>query len=269
MNFIRKIIRYLKLLRSLAAINLIDQMAYPMNFWLAIATKALRIFIIIVFYKAIYAKVNDISGWNFGGAMIVFASFCMVDFLANVTFARNFGNWFSQRLRRGTFDYHVIKPVNLQFISALFLIDLMDLTSILPIGVLYYYALAQANIVLSAVNVIIYIIMLANALFFLYSFTLVLAAINFWTVQSRGLWRFTQGVTWMAKYPTDIYFGIWKIAFNFVFPIAFIATWPAKAFLGILSWQNIIYSLMFTLVFFILANRLWNFGLKHYSSASS
>ncbi len=244
-------------------------MAYPLNFWLAIATKALRITIIVIFFEAIYSNVSNISGWDLGGALIIFASFSVVDFLANLTFARNFSAWFSRRLRNGTFDYSVIKPVNLQFISAFLVIDLMDLTSILPISALYYYGLGHIEIALSAGNVIMYFIMLVNALFFMYSFTLILATINFWTIQANGLWKFTQGITWMAKYPTDIYSGAWKILFNFIFPIAFIATWPAKAFFGILSWQNIFYSIAFTAVFFYLANRFWNYGFRHYSSASS
>lgn len=269
MDFFKKFIHYLELLKSFAVISLVDQMAYPINFWLAIATKVLRISIIVIFLKAIYLKVNNISGWDYGGSLIIFATFSMVDFLANVTFARNFSAWLSQRLRGGVFDYHIIKPVNLQFLTAFSVIDFMDITSILPILFLYYYGLSQLNIELTAVNFALYLVMIANALFFLYSFTLVLATINFWTIQSNGLWKFTQGLVWMAKYPTDIYFGIWKIFFNFIIPIAFIATWPAKAFLGILSWQNMAYSLAFTAIFFWTANKFWNYGLKHYSSASS
>lgn len=269
MNLIKTIKKYLKLLKAFSVVSIIDQMAYPINFWLAIATKALRVLIIVIFFKAIYLKVNNISGWDYGGALIVFATFSAVDFIANVTFARNFGAWFSRRLRNGAFDYQVIKPVNLQFYSAFFQIDFMDLASIFPIMVLYYYALININIVLSFASVITYFIMFTNALLFLYSFTLIIASINFWTIQSNGLWKFTQGVTWMAKYPTDIYFDAWNIIFNFILPVAFIATWPAKAFIGTLSWQNIIYALVFTMVFFLAANRFWNFGLKHYSSASS
>lgn len=269
MNLLNKIYRYSKLLKAFSIFSIQDQMAYPLNFWLAIITKSLRVLIIIIFFKAIYLKVNNISGWDFGGALIVFATFSTVDFLANVTFARNFSQWFSRRLRSGAFDYQIIRPVNLQFVTAFSSIDFMDLASIFPILVLYYYGLTQINVALSISNVIIYFIMTMNALFFLYSFTLVLAAINFWTIQSNGLWKFTQGVTWMAKYPTDIYFGVWSLVFNFIIPISFIATWPAKAFLGTLNWQNVIYSLVFTAVFFCLANKFWNFGLKHYGSASS
>lgn len=269
MNLIKTIIRYAKLLKAFSVFSIQDQMAYPMNFWIAIATKFLRMLVFFIFFKAIYLKVNNISGWDFGGALIIFATFSTVEFLANVTFARNFSQWFSRRLRTGAFDYQVIKPANLQFITAFSSIDFMDIMSVLPIIILYYYGLTQINIVLSFGNIIFYFFMLINALLFLYSFTLMLATVNFWTIQSNGLWKFTQGVIWMSKYPTDIYFGFWGIIFNFIIPIAFIATFPAKAFLGTLSWQNMIYTLVFTAIFFLLANKFWNYGLKHYSSASS
>lgn len=269
MNFLKTIYRYLKLLKAFSVFSIQDQMAYPLNFWLAIAMKFLRIAIVLIFFQAIYLKVNNISGWSFGDAIFIFATFSFVDFIANVTFARSFGLWFSRMLQNGKFDYQMIRPANLQFCTAFLIVDFMDLPSILPIAMLYWYALSQITVSATLLNILFYLVLVVNAVAFTYALMLALATINFWTIQSYGLWKFAQGIIWTARYPTDIYSGIWKILFNFVFPIAFIATWPAKAFSGILSWQNILYSLIFTAIFFWLANSFWNYGLKHYSSASS
>jgi ABC-2 type transport system permease protein len=269
MNIIKTIIRYLKLLKAFSIFSIQDQMAYPINFWLAIAMKFLRVGIVLIFFQAIYLKVNNISGWSFGDTVFIFATFSLVDFIANVTFARNFGLWFSRMVQNGKFDYQIIKPANLQFCTAFIVIDFMDMASIVPIGALYWYALSQMSVSVALSNAVIYLILLANAVIFIYALMLALAAINFWTIQSYGLWKFAQGIIWMSRYPSDIYSGAWKIAFNFILPIAFVATWPAKAFLGILSWQNTVYALVFTIIFFWLANRFWNYGLKYYSSASS
>lgn len=269
MDLIKIIKKYLKVLNVFAVMNIQDQMAYPFNFWLAIIMKAVRVGITVIFFKAIYLKVNSISGWNYADTIFIFATFSFMDFASNVTFMRNFAYWFSELLRNGEYDYRIIKPINLQFFTGFWVIDFMDLTTIIPIVILYWYALSQISAIFSVANITLYFILVINAIVFLYSFALTLATLNFWTVQSSGLGRFMQSIFYMARYPTDIYSGVWKIAFNFIFPIAFIATWPAKAFLGILSWQNILYALVFTLIFFWLANRFWNFGLKHYSSASS
>lgn len=269
MNLIKTIIRYLKLLKAFSIFSIQEQMAYPINFWLAILMKVLRVGIVLIFFKAIYLKVNNIAGWSFADVIFIFATFSFVDFIANVTFARSFGLWFSRMLQNGKFDYQIIKPANLQFCTAFGIIDFMDLASFAPIAVLYWYAISQiaAPIVLS--NIILYLVLVASAIIFLYAFLLMLATINFWTIQSYGLWKFAQGVIWTSRYPTDIFFGVWRIAFSYIFPIAFIATWPAKAFFGVLSWQNIIYALIFTTIFFWFANRFWNYGVRHYSSASS
>jgi ABC-2 type transport system permease protein len=249
--------------------NIQDQMAYPWNFWLAIIMKAARVGITVIFFKAIYLKVNNISGWNYADTIFIFATFSLIDFVSNTTFLRNFAYWFSDLLRNGEYDYRIIKPINLQFFTAFWVIDFMDLTTIVPIAILYWYAISQMSVIFSAANIALYFILVINAIIFLYSFALILATFNFWTVQSSGLGRFTQSIFYMARYPTDIYSGIFKTVFSFILPIAFIATWPAKAFLGTLNWQNIVYALIFTMVFFWLANRFWNYGLKHYSSASS
>jgi len=269
MNFLNKIIRYLKLLKAFSIFSIQDQMAYPINFWLAIVMKFLRIGIVLIFFKAIYLKVNNISGWSFPDIVFIFATFSFVDFVANVTFARSFGLWFSRMLQNGKFDYQMIRPANLQFCTAFGIIDFMDLPSLVPIAILYWYAIGQMAAPIAFSNAVIYLVLVVNAIFFMYAFLLTLSTINFWTIQSYGLWKFAQGVIWTSRYPSDIYSGAWGIFFNFIFPIAFIATWPAKAFLGTLNWQNIIYALIFTAIFFWLANKFWNYGLKHYSSASS
>ncbi|MBU3965461.1 ABC-2 family transporter protein, partial [Patescibacteria group bacterium] len=202
MNFVKKIIRYLKLLKAFSIISLMDQMAYPHNFWLAIITKTLRIAIIMLFFKAIYLKVNNISGWGFGEALFIFATFSLIDFIANVTFFRNFLFWFSKYLKNGFFDYRMVKPANLQFMTAFQQIDFMDLTTILPTLLLYWYALNRMTAVLSIVNSILYFVLLANAILFIYSFVLILSTFNFWTIRSTGWGRFAAGILWMARYPT-------------------------------------------------------------------
>jgi len=269
MNLVKTIGKYWKVSKIFAVMNIQDQMVYPLNFWLAIIMKAARVGITVIFFKAIYLKVNNISGWNYADTLFIFATFSLIDFVSNTTFLRNFAYWFSDLLRNGEYDYRIIKPINLQFFTAFWVLDFMDLTTIAPIAILYWYAISWMSIIFSAANIALYFILVINAIIFLYSFALTLATLNFWTVQSSGLGRFMQSIFYMARYPADIYSGIFKTVFSFILPIAFIATWPAKAFLGTLSWQNMIYALVFTSVFFWLANRFWNFGLKHYSSASS
>ncbi len=269
MSFTKTIIRYLKLLKIFASMSLMDQMAYPHNFWLAIITKSARIGIIVIFFQALYLKVNNISGWSFGGTLFIFATFSLIDFVISVTFFRNFLWYLSRRMINGTFDYRIIRPVNLQFYTGFSEIDLMDFTTIAPTIILYWYALTKMNIAFSFVNYALYFVLLFNAIIFVYSLVLILGTLNFWTIQSTGLGRLAAGILWMTRYPTDIFSGVWRNIFTFVFPIVFIATWPAKAFFGILGWQNVVYSLVFTAVFFLLANKFWNFGLKHYASASS
>jgi ABC-2 type transport system permease protein len=81
--------------------------------------------------------------------------------------------------------------------------------------------------------------------------------------------RFFEGVFRIAKYPTDIFGKPFKIILSYVLPISFIATFPAKSLLGILSWQNIIFSLFFTATLLFFSLKFWNFALRRYSSASS
>jgi ABC-type uncharacterized transport system permease subunit len=48
-----------------------------------------------------------------------------------------------------------------------------------------------------------------------------------------------------------------------------IAQIPSEELLGKLSWQYLIFALVFSILLLIVAIKFWKFGLKRYSSASS
>lgn len=244
-------------------------MAYPGSFFLAVLGKTFRIGIILIFFSAIYLKTEFIGDWNFAQVLLLFATFSLIDFLMSVTFHRNLAFWFPNSIKKGTFDFKIIKPINLQFYTSFEIIDLMDLTSIIPCLILLWFALWKLNFAFTIGQIFLYIFLIINALIFIHSILLILATFTFWTIQTTGMGRFFENIIRMARYPTDIYSGIIKILLVYVIPISLIAVVPSKALLGTLSWQFLIFAVLFSLILFLIANRFWHFGLKHYQSASS
>nr|WP_312875663.1 ABC-2 family transporter protein [Paenibacillus planticolens] len=56
---------------------------------------------------------------------------------------------------------------------------------------------------------------------------------------------------------------------TYIFPIAFITTFPASALIGHISGWQVAWSVGIALVCLALTRVLWKFALRHYTSASS
>jgi ABC-2 type transport system permease protein len=76
-------------------------------------------------------------------------------------------------------------------------------------------------------------------------------------------------LTSMGRVPVDIYKEPLRSVITFAIPVGIMMTFPAKAFLGMLSWQFIVLSLVLGLLFFVLSLRIWHYALSRYASASS
>jgi len=73
----------------------------------------------------------------------------------------------------------------------------------------------------------------------------------------------------LTRIPIDITGKVLRPLFTFVIPLAFVATIPAQALIGKLSPWLVVYGVGAAAFLLWLSHRLWNFALRHYTSASS
>jgi len=185
------------------------------------------------------------------------------------TFHRNLSYYLPDLLKKGDFDFLLTKPLNPLFYSSFRIIDLMDLTSSSLVIFLWYYYFTHYASAFSFLSFILYLILLGFGLIFLFSLLVIFASSAFWTINATGLGRFFEDIIRTGRFPTDVFKGAFSFLFLYVFPIATIATVPSKAFLGTTNWPYYVYLVVFTFILTLISKKVWNYALKHYSSASS
>lgn len=260
--------KYFKIFWQFAKISLMNQMAYRPSFFLAVIGKTARVALLLVFFKVIYLNVKNVAGWNFNEILIVFTAYLTIEFITSITFRRNLFYQLPWLIRRGDLDFILTKPINPLFYNSFRIVDMFDLTSFVPIFFLWGYIILHAEAA-SIFNIFLFVLLLANALIFVFSLTITIASIAFWTFTGVGPGRLFEQVLNISRYPTNIFGKSWKIILSYVVPVSLIATFPVESLLGMLSWQNIIFSLVFTAVLLFISLKIWNLSLRRYSSASS
>jgi len=245
------------------------QMAYRPHFFMMITGKIIRMALLFFFYQAIFLKVDRIGSWTYEQVLLLFATFHLVDYLMSITFQRNLAFFLPARIRTGELDSMMVLPVNLLFFVSLEHIDVVDFFSSLPCFALLGYVLYRLQFAFSWVQAIGYVLLLSNALIFLFALILIIAAVSFWTTQSYGLARIFDNILKVGRYPLDIFEGFWKIVFIYLLPLILIAQLPSQALLQALAPAKVAYAFGVTAVFLLFALGLWKTGLKAYMSASS
>jgi ABC-2 type transport system permease protein len=160
-------------------------------------------------------------------------------------------------------------PLNLLFLLSFEMIDFIDLLSFLPSLGFLGYVLYRLDFAFSWIHALAYILLLINALLFLFGIVLIIATISFWTTQSFGLARIFDNLLKIGRYPLDIFEGVLRTIFVYFLPLVLIAQIPSQVLLGTLSLKSMLYAFSITGIFLFVAIGFWKVGLKHYLSAST
>ena len=112
------VVRYLRIISLLVRTGLMQQMAYRPHFFSMFAGKVIRIALLLLFFQAVFLKVDRIGPWDYDQVLLLFATFHVVDFLMSITFHRNLAFYLPQKVHSGDFDARMLLPVNLLFLSS-------------------------------------------------------------------------------------------------------------------------------------------------------
>lgn len=262
--------RYLRLFKVLIKFGFIRATAYPPSFFAAILGKILRIGLTLVFFQAIYLHTSILAGWNYSEILVLAATYFSVEAIILVTFHRNLIYFFPWRLRDGTFDTLLTKPISPLFHISFKIIDAFDITaSSVSVAILWWYIFSKQIITPTFFEISLFVFLSAIAVIFVFSLLLITASFSFWTITATGAGRLFESVFRSARFPGDIFKGPAKIVLLYVLPIGMIISVPADVLRGRFDWPHIIYLFVFTVILSFIAFKFWHFALRRYSSASS
>ncbi len=264
-----KVFKYLRISKYFIRVHFFLHTMYRLSFFTALIGKILRGLILIVFFYAIYLNIPAIGEWNFNEILVLIATYLTIEAIIVMTFHRNLFYYFPRDVKRGDFDFSLVKPVNTLFITSFKVFDVFDLFSHLPLIYFWYYIFVNTSLVFAWQNILLFILLLLNSVVFIYAITLIIASTSFWTINSTGLGRFFENLLQTSRYPTTIYSRGVKLGFDYILPITIIATFPSQVLLGQNNWPYFTFALFFSIILLVIAISFWRFALKHYSSASS
>jgi len=262
--------KYWRVFLLLQHVGLMNRMAYRINFFIAFFAVLSNMVFTIIFLRVIFGFVNNFSGWGYYQALVVAATFMIIDGLLWVLCS--YLGSISNHIKNGSFDRFLVSPIDSQFFISFWRGDSEDSVRIITGMALLFYAIGHLSLggeVLLFGKLFLYLILLFNGFLIAYSIFLFLRTFSFWFIDVNSLSGLGNSLFNAAKYPATIFrHKITRIIIFSVLPLAFLATVPAKILTYGFDWILVASSFLVAGIFLWMSRRFWLWGIKKYTSAS-
>lgn len=264
-NYLKKIIYYLKIWTIMAKNSFIANMTQRLGFLIFFSGKALRFIFFISFIYFTVRGAKSLAGYNLQQVLFFFLTFNLLDSVSQFLFRGVYT--FRRLIISGGFDLILTKPNNALFRSLLGGTDIIDLFTIPP----YLIALIYVGIKLqpNPSGILFYIILFFNGLFISAAFHIAVLALGIITLEMDHTMMIYRDLSSLGRWPLDIYSSPIRLVLIYLIPIGVMVTIPAKAYLGLITPYYLGLSFLLSIVTITLSLNFWNFALRKYSSASS
>lgn len=266
--------RYLELLHLFWTTALAAEMEYRSNFLLAGITSLGNlvgsVFAIWLFYR----KLNVLGGYSFDEALIVLGFFVLLEGVANTVFRQNLSRIVAH-VREGTLDFILLKPVDSQFWLSARNCSPWGIPNIVLGAALVFYG--GTHLHFGPGDYAMGLLPLALGMVMLYSLWFILGATTIWFVKIQNITHVLYQLLEAGRFPVTAYPPVYRFAFTFLVPVAFLTTFPAQMMIGHAvpgtlgehRWVLLGTSLVMATGLLAISRIFWRFALRYYTSASS
>lgn len=227
--------------------------------------KLLRFTFFFIFLYFLVTGAKQIAGYNVTQAIFFYLTFNMIDVISQFLFREVYH--FRYLLVSGDFDLVLAKPVNPLFRVLMGGTDIIDMVTIPPLIWAVFYVGAQLTP--SVPQVLYYVLLLANGLVIATAFHIAVLAMGIISLEIDHTIMIYRDLTGLGTLPVDIYREPLRAIITYLIPVGVMISLPAKAFMGLVSFQGVLLSFLFGIFLFLASQRLWSFAIKKYTSASS
>lgn len=260
--------RYLRVYKKLLAINFSNLIVYRANFVNNILASVSWGGLVLIQMLLLTSRSNNSFGWSRNEILLFTGIFSTVISLFHIFITPNF-ELLSRNINLGKLDYLLLKPLDSQFLSSVWLVNYATLIRFILSIIFTGYFLDKLNFSLTILNLSFYLILLLLGFVVLYSLWLFVISLLFWFTRLTNIVELMFSITGMSRFPGEMFSQFSRLLFFLIFPILFIVFIPTKIFLGRYEMNDLL-TLIFIAVFMFWGSRkFWQFALRHYTSAGS
>lgn len=264
--------RYVRLVLALARYGLAREFAFRANFLAKISVEVLWLFILLIFYRTIFAQTSVVAEWSEAEYLFFVGCYFALEGLIETLFLENCSE-FTELVRTGDLDFILIRPIDEQFLISCRTIDWSTAPNVIMGFFVMGTALVQLDRPIGVGQVLAFLVLFFCCTLLSYSFLLMLTATSVWLVRNHNLMEMWWLFTSLMRYPREIFQGSWAsplgMAFTFIVPVMLVINVPACTMVKAFSPAFAAFTVVATAGMLWLSRAFLRYALRSYRSASS
>jgi ABC-2 type transport system permease protein len=216
----------------------------------------------------LYADRSSVAGWDYPSALIVIGWFVVLRAVLEGVITPSLVETV-QRIRSGSFDYVLLKPVDAQFMVSIARFVPWRIIDLLGGFALVVYAFYRLGRPPAIEHVAAGLLLLVAGALVMYAMWMMVVAASFWVVRLDNLTYLLNALFDTARWPVHVFRGAWRIVFTFVLPLALMTTYPAMAVLGRIDLAVAAGCVGGAIGLLVVSRLVWRLAIRSYTSASS
>lgn len=248
--------------------NVKTMLEYKTDFIIGVFSTILTQFYGIFFVWVIFENIKQIHGWTFYEITFVYGLLTLAKGL-DMFFFDNLHALGFEYVKEGKFDIFMIRPLSPLFQLVASHTQQDGIGLLVLGGVVVSKSLFELQIHLGIFDMLLLVLFVICGSAIISAVNVIMATTGFKTINSHIIMASVNSFQEFAFYPIAIFPKFIGFILTWIFPFAFVSFYPADYFLhkqlGILSYLTPVIAV----ILWIIAVRVWNFGLKHYSSTGS
>jgi len=245
-------------------LSLLADLQQPFNILIQFFNDILWYSVQIALFESLYLHVSDLGGWHLPEMRVFLGMIFFIDALQMILFAHNFDD-FSARLSRGDLDSALVKPVPSQCLMCMSRLQSGFLLNLIFAGCWLFWSLSLLES-LSWIQLGLLFFVIPAGLAIFYTTRLFFATLALAITQSELFQELFFSVFRLSTRPDHLYGGKIRYFILFVFPVAMIASVPARIIVE--PFEFFLFAKLLTVVAssFFIVNCFWKWAVRRYSS---
>lgn len=261
-------LRYLRVFRLFALSEFQFEAEYRWNFLLVLFEISLVVGTSVAAVLVMFGHTTTLNGWTLPEMLVLLGVYYLVQGASNLVFEPSFER-LMEHVRVGTLDFHLLKPLNTQFLVSTRHMQMARIPDFLLGFLILAIGLAQMGQTATPTSALLFALALVCGLALVYSLLLVLVTLSFWFVRVDNLltifWSFLDA----GRFPVDVYPAWLRVTLSTVVPIGIAVTAPSQAIASKIGPSEVALLAAGTVVAFVVASAFWRLGLRNYTGASA
>jgi ABC-2 type transport system permease protein len=246
----------------------LNEFQYRINFFVQLINSLIAFGTGLVAIALVYSHTQDLGGWTQYELLAVMGVHILLGGVIRAVVEPNMTK-LMEDVQQGTLDYSLTRPADAQLLISVRQAQVWQAIDVmLGLGVVVYSAV-RIGASLGWLNTVGFVLALLMGTVIVYCLWLLVTTLAFKLVDVDNMIQMLSGVYQAGRWPVTVYPTWLRGSLTFIVPLAFAVTVPAEAVTSRLEPITLVWALLLTTAFVVIARLVWKWGLRNYTGASA